>query len=185
MKSIVAVIVASCAACAAHGPVTTRPLLPTRTVDEQPVDVAPAKAKTVLRAPAMIPGTTVPDTPENREVLAVIDAYRDAMVARDADALLRLAHPLYRETQGTPSPDDDYGYPELERTLRQTLGAVTEIELRLRVDRVQWHTPFTVQVRVESYGRFRLGQLGWQNRHDFHLFELMRFEGEWRFIEGF
>ena len=45
----------------------------------------------------MIPGTKVPDTKPNREIIAVCEKYRHALEDRDAETLLSMASKSYFE----------------------------------------------------------------------------------------
>src|SRR6478672_4443044 len=72
---------------------------------------------------SVIPGTTVRDTRQNREILEIVEKYRRAMEERDAATLLALAHPQYYEDSGTPKGDDDYGYQGLRDVLAKRLGS--------------------------------------------------------------
>ena len=53
-------------------------------------------------ASSRIPNTDVPDTSENRDVVAFCERYRRAVESRDARALLAMASPRYFEDGGTP-----------------------------------------------------------------------------------
>ena len=48
--------------------------------------------------PSMIPGTSVPDTGENRELLKQVELYRQAVERKDADAVLEMVSPSYYDT---------------------------------------------------------------------------------------
>jgi hypothetical protein len=85
-----------------------------------------------------IPGTNVPDTRENREVLEVAERYRHAVERRDAQTLLSLASPRYFEDGGTPQGDDDYGYEGLRRLLSVWTEEVREVRYEMRYRRISF-----------------------------------------------
>src|SRR4051794_35911350 len=80
---------------------------------------------------AVIPGTTVHDTKQNREILEICEKYRRAMEERDAATLLALAHPQYYEDSGTPKGDDDYGYQGLRDVLGKRLAQLRTLRYNI------------------------------------------------------
>lgn len=87
-------------------------------------------------ATGRIPNTDVPDTSENRSVVAFCERYRHAVEGRDARALLGLASPRYFEDGGTPAGDDDYGYDGLQRLLNAWSQEVREVRYEIRYRRI-------------------------------------------------
>ena len=78
-------------------------------------------------ASSRIPNTDVPDTSENRDVIAFCERYRRAVESRDARALLAMASPRYFEDGGTPDGSDDYGLDGLQRLLTAWADEVNEV----------------------------------------------------------
>jgi hypothetical protein len=64
-----------------------------------------------------IPGTKVPDTDENRDIIRAVERYRLAVERKDAPALVAMASKTYWEDSGTPTGADDYGYDGLREVL--------------------------------------------------------------------
>ncbi|MBZ4408305.1 nuclear transport factor 2 family protein [Myxococcus sp. MISCRS1] len=86
-------------------------------------------------APKRIPGTEIDDTDETRAILAVMEAYRSAIEARDAHAIQALVSKDFREDAGTPSdPEDDLTAanlgPYLETLFPQLQSPKVEMEVR-------------------------------------------------------
>jgi hypothetical protein len=79
-----------------------------------------------------IRGTTVTDTNENREIIAVIEAYRVAVEKRDAAALVRMASKSYWEDGGTPTGGDDYGYDGLREVLAGRFQRAADIRYSMK-----------------------------------------------------
>ncbi len=79
--------------------------------------------------PKFIPGTKIPDTPETKEVLRVVEKYRVAMENRDVDTLISLASPNYFEKNGNNNSRDNYGYEGLVKVLRSYFKEVSKIKL--------------------------------------------------------
>lgn len=87
----------------------------------------------VACAPKMIPGTRVEDTKENRSVLEVLGAYKEAMESRNVDALVSLCSPKFYEDGGNADPADDYSYSDLRNVLPQTFQRLSEVKLDVEV----------------------------------------------------
>ncbi len=87
-------------------------------------------------ATGRIPNTDIPDTRENRELIALCERYRHAVETRDTRALLALASPRYFEDGGTPAGDDDYGYDGLQRLLSVWADEVRGVRYEMRYRRV-------------------------------------------------
>ncbi|MDO9022153.1 MAG: hypothetical protein Q8S73_34405 [Deltaproteobacteria bacterium] len=87
-------------------------------------------------ASSRIPNTDVPDTSENRDVIAFCERYRRAVESRDARALLAMASPRYFEDGGTPDGSDDYGLDGLQRLLTAWADEVNEVRYEIRYRRV-------------------------------------------------
>ena len=51
----------------------------------------------------VLPGTSVVDTPVNREIVETVEKYRERLVARNVEGLIVLAAQDYHEDGGTPS----------------------------------------------------------------------------------
>jgi hypothetical protein len=135
----------------------------------------------------MIEGTQIRDTPENREVLAVLARLQAAMRARDADAILATVSPAYFEDNGTPDPRDDYGFEELRTTiLPQSLAVVQEVFVAFKIFEVVVDDGSAyADVRYASRAKLDLpsGTL-WDSHREFNRVELAREQGAWRITSG-
>lgn len=134
-----------------------------------------------------LPGTTVPDTADNRAILETVERYRDGMLRKDVEGLVLLASDKYFEDGGTPRPEDDYGYEGLKKVLISRLARVRT----LRYD-IQYRNVNIFGDRAEVYafldGSFELvgeGGDAYRRKSDYHRFVLERASGEkWRFVSG-
>lgn len=79
-----------------------------------------------------IPGTTIPDSTINRDIIQVIEDYRMAVERQDEAALLLMASPNYWEDGGTPSGADDYGFEGLREVLRTRFHKVDDVRYSLK-----------------------------------------------------
>jgi hypothetical protein len=135
----------------------------------------------------LIPGTTVADTKDHREVLAVVEKYRQRLVEKNVEGLLILASEKYFEDSGTPRADDDYGYSQLKDVLVAQLQRVLSVRYEIQFREVAIKDD-KATVNVYLTGSFELGsEMGERYRRiaDHHRFTLHRSEpGQWKFLSG-
>lgn len=134
-----------------------------------------------------IPGTTVPDTPENRTLVTdVCEKYRQALEERDAARLLALASPRYYEDSGTPKADDDYGYEGLKQVLATRLAALRTVRYNIEYRDVHVHGDrASVDIRYDA--SFQIAtEMGdrWERKQNDKRLELEKVDGRWLFIAG-
>jgi hypothetical protein len=79
-----------------------------------------------------IPGTKVPQSLENQQIIDRIEDYRMAVERKDAAALVLMASKRYWEDAGTPSGKDDYGYQGLQEILTGRFQKVKAIRYSMR-----------------------------------------------------
>ena len=142
----------------------------------------------------LIPGTKLPDTDVNREIVEVIERYRVRMMNvvrkpedKGVEGLLVLASKNYFEDSGTPRADDNYGYDGLGEVLADRLARVTSIRYEIeylgidvRERRAKVMVFIDGSFEVESIAGNRYRQLT-----DHHRFELVKEDdGKWRFLSG-
>lgn len=142
-----------------------------------------------------IPGTEIPDTEENRDILRVLERYRTSFVRRDAAGVLAMAHPSYYDPAGTDDPTDDIEYGELGPILRERLAQLEAIRFTidyLEINVVQDRA--SVKVWIDASFQLRdiidpeTGAVRVEGRHtrkqDHAMFELVRDQGAWRITKG-
>lgn len=142
-----------------------------------------------------IPGTEIPDTEDNREILRVLENYRTAFVRRDAAGVLATAHPTYFDTAGTDDPEDDLEYTELGKTVRERMSQLESVRFTidyLEIDVVKDRA--VVKVWVDASFRLKpivdpeTGETRVESRHtrkqDHAMFELLNDQGAWRITRG-
>ena len=59
-----------------------------------------------------IPGTEIDDTSDSRAILDVMTAYRSAVEQRNAQGIIDLADPAFRDDGGSSGPDDLYSHED-------------------------------------------------------------------------
>jgi hypothetical protein len=88
-----------------------------------------------------IPGTKVPDTQANRDLIQVLEQYRNAVERQDVEALILMASKRYWEDGGTPTGSDDYGYKELGKVLTGRFKKSSDIRYSLRYMEIKRRCP--------------------------------------------
>lgn len=132
------------------------------------------------------PGTTIPRSERNRQIVETIEQYRKRLIEHNVEGLLVLASDKYFEDSGTPRSDDDYGYDGLRAVLGKQLKRVKsmryEIEYRnIKVSGKQ------AEVEVFLDGSFELAADAgdrYRRVNDFHRFVLEEKEDKWKFLSG-
>ena len=79
-----------------------------------------------------ISGTRIADTSANRELIDIIEAYRQAVERGDAPALMLMASNRYWEDSGTPTGSDDYGIDGLRQVLQGRFAKASDIRYSMR-----------------------------------------------------
>ena len=88
----------------------------------------------VLACSHNIAGTSIPDDPQTRALLDVLNKYKEAMEERNAPAVLALAAPGYYDTSRVTRPID---YPALQKELPADLGRLSGVRLELTIKDVK------------------------------------------------
>ncbi len=133
-----------------------------------------------------IPGTTVIDTKENRDLIDLCERYRHAMEDRDASQLLALAHPQYYEDSGTPKADDDYGYDGLKEVLSKRLAAVRAVRYNIEYRKIEF-SGSRARVDIRYDASFQLAtEMGdrWERKQNDKRIELENDGRRWLIISG-
>ncbi len=152
----------------------------------QPIACLLAALAVAACAPKRIQGTDIQDTPDTRAIVATIDAYRQAVERRDADAVLSLVSRKYYDDAGTPDPTDDVDYDQLRKRIENDYAQVISVRLAIDVKRIDVEDG-TAAAYVFYDERYRLrtktGELGKQ-ASDVLRMKLVREDGKWKFVSG-
>jgi hypothetical protein len=138
-----------------------------------------------------IPGTNIPATQTNQEIVQTIEDYRTRLIQKDVDGLLLLASKHYFEDGGTPQPDDDYGYEGLANILTTRLQRVGGIRYDIQYKNIRIRPDGRAEVEAFLNGAFDLeGETGerYQRIADYHRFVLEPSHSggtaKWLFVAG-
>ncbi|MEO0323734.1 MAG: hypothetical protein AAF447_12310 [Myxococcota bacterium] len=154
-----------------------------------PLALAALQALAVVSGCAKpIEGTTIDDTPENREVVAFVESYRRAVEDRDVGALLRLTSEDYFDDNGTPTGEDDLDYGRLQEKLLAWSERVQDVRYDIKFRNVAYREGRII-VEVTYGGRFLTaapdGEERWARRIANHRLVLQREDdGELRIVAG-
>ena len=133
-----------------------------------------------------IPNTDVPDTEENRELIAFCEEYRRAVERKNVGALLRLASTRYYEDGGNVDASDDIDYAGLEEYLSTRFQDATAIRYEIRYrsvsrenDRIFVDYTYSASFRIPG-----VSDEEWNRRFKDNRLELIEEEGKFRIIGG-
>lgn len=136
----------------------------------------------------LIPNTGIENTKDNRAVVATIEAYRQAMLRRDASAIAKLVHPAYHDDAGTAAPHDDIDRKQLLRILRSHLQSLKEVAYNIVYRKMSWNKPTQAEVDATISAIYELSLPGGGTRvvrhKDDNRFVLKRQRGRWLFLRG-
>lgn len=143
-------------------------------------------ATSVACAHSKIPQTQIDDTPENREILNIVEEYTQAVEARDAEALLSLVSPRFYEDNGNSDRSDDYDFNGLKSTLAEDFARTKAMQLQIRVDDIQVEEN---EAFAELYYTYRAQNeyptgLQWDTGSDRTRLRFQRESGKWRIVAG-
>ncbi|MCA1828207.1 MAG: nuclear transport factor 2 family protein [Myxococcales bacterium] len=135
---------------------------------------------------ATLPGTNIPDSPQNRAVLDVFAKYRDALEARDPSALFALAAPTYYDA-GDPTHSlapTDYG--SLQKKLQTDFGKVNGIKLEATVKdiEVKGDEAHLDYFQVLRYAVKTPSGETWKSESDDARMKFVRVDGQWKIVSG-
>lgn len=137
--------------------------------------------------PKMIPNSEIEDTDENREILSVVSAYKNALEGRNVERLMSLVSKTFFENSGTPAGDDDYNYDGLEQRLTKWAEQTKAIRADVKVKaitvkdgtaRAQYFYDVNYQIPGAA------GVMQWKHEADTKEMVLRREGSVWRITSG-
>src|SRR5215467_1470375 len=107
-----------------------------------------------------IPGTDIEDNDDTRAILQVMEQYRAAIEARDAQGVLRLVSESFKDDGGTSNPEDRMNYADLQKKLPVELAKLDEVKLDLTVRKIEIESRTNTASAVYTYNlSFRMPRL--------------------------
>jgi hypothetical protein len=92
-----------------------------------------------------IPGTRVPDTSANRDIIEFVENYRLALEDQKVDKLAAMTSPRYWEDDGTAAGNDDWGHSKFNTDVRTRFLKSRDIRYSLRYMNVERRCPHKAQ----------------------------------------
>jgi SnoaL-like protein len=150
--------------------------------------IAPLFALAALASCAhkVIPGTQIPDEPENRAVLQVLVNYKQAMEARDADALFALAAPGYFDKGDPNRPADPHDLAGLRKSVPKDFNGVRALKLdidprNLKIDGDRAQVDYFAVMRYAV--ALPTGEK-WFTESDDQRMKFVKIDGDWKISSG-
>jgi hypothetical protein len=84
-----------------------------------------------------IPDTDIRDTPDNRALIAVVDAYRKAFDNRSVEGVMALVSPAYYDDAGTVDAGDDVDYKSLPGVLKETFSRLSQVRIEFGITGIE------------------------------------------------
>lgn len=138
-------------------------------------------------AHTLVPGTTIDDTDDNRQIMEVLKSFKTALQNRNQEALLGLVSESYFEDMGTSDPTDDYGYDHLRNVIVPTSMKVAgKIMTNFNVHEIVVDDDKAyADIRYTSRARLDLptGPL-WDSHREFNRMDLQLEDGRWLITRG-
>jgi len=107
-----------------------------------------------------IPGTDIEDNDDTRAILQVMEQYRAAIEARDAQGVLRLVSESFKDDGGTSNPEDRMNYADLQKKLPVELAKLDDVKLDLTVRKIEIESRTNTASAVYTYNlSFRMPRL--------------------------
>jgi SnoaL-like protein len=137
-------------------------------------------------AHSKIPQTNIDDTPDNREIWKLLEAYQRAIESRDADALIALVSPRYYEDNGNTDRADDFDYDGLRTALPKEFSRTKAMQLEFRVDDIKVDDD---KAYAEIYYTYRAQNefpsgLQWDTGADRTRLRFEKTNGKWLLVGG-
>lgn len=138
-------------------------------------------------APKRIPGTEIDDTKDTRAILQVMERYRAAVEARDANAIQAMVSPDFREDAGTPSdPEDDLHAHNLAPYLEGLFQQLQAPKVELSVRRVNVRSDNLATAIYYWNASWRMPGLNARPQKESELEQMVlrKEDGQWKILSG-
>lgn len=134
-----------------------------------------------------IPGTEIEDTDDTRAILQVMERYRAAVEARDANAVINLCSESFRDDAGSAKGEDRIDYATLKKKLPVHFATLDDVRLDLNVRRIELHPERSMASAIYNYNlSFRMPRLSnkAQNESEIKQMWFKRDRGQWKITSG-
>jgi len=132
--------------------------------------------------PHRIPGTDLEDTGDTRAIIDTISRYNSALEARDANGILALVDPEFKDNAGTLTPDDDIDIQRLRTVLPQRLAKLQDVAVRIEIKAIDVKGD-RAQAVYTWVSQFKLGGKS-MTESDIKRMEFKRRPEGWKILSG-
>ncbi len=126
-------------------------------------------------------------TPDNSDIMELMQAYKNALESLDVDTLRSLISFDYYENAGTTNTtDDDYGYEGLDDLFTSLRKHVKEARVNVIVRDIRVYDDRADVIFEYAYTMlYKVGdEKRWQTERDINRFQLHRDNHVWRIVSG-
>jgi ketosteroid isomerase-like protein len=137
-------------------------------------------------AHSTIGSTNIEDTEDNREILSLVEEYRRALEALDADAVLSMVSRAYFEDNGNSDAGDDYDYSQLADHLYQDFERTRTLRVNVRVEAIEVEEDEAfaeVYYSLRAHNEYPSGAK-WETAQDRTRLRFRREDGRWLIVSG-
>lgn len=135
---------------------------------------------------ATIANTPIEDNRENRSVLDVLSRYKQAVEAKDIDAIFLLVSPDYMDVAIPGRTRDTKDYAALKSALKDQFDRTRSIRLELhpRDVKVEGDKALVDYFYVVRYDPVLPSGTSWRSETDDARLKLQRQQGQWKIVSG-
>ena len=137
--------------------------------------------------PALIPGSQIEDTDENRKVLEFLTRYQRSVQERNVDGIVALCAADYYEDNGNTDASDDYSLDGLKKRLTESFGKTKELQLDVFVQLVDRTNQDKIAVayryNTKALVAFPAGDK-WVTATEVNRIVLRPVDGDFRIVSG-
>ncbi len=134
-----------------------------------------------------IPGTEIEDTDDARAILQIMERYRAAFEARDADGVIKLCSESFKDDGGSLRRQDRVDYATLKKVLPGEFAMMDEVRLDLNIRKIEMHPETRMASAVYNYNlSFRTPRLSSKLQNESEIKEMWfkRDGGQWKIASG-
>ena len=135
--------------------------------------------------PRYIRGTQIPDNPDTEAIILVMEKYRQALIAKDPPAIVKLLAPDFYDDGGTVDPADDLTIRNVQPVMEKRLSKISDIDLDVQVKSIDIHENNAVATYYYTE-HYRIPTLdpNLQTSNDLKQMSLVRVGGAWKIRSG-
>ena len=135
---------------------------------------------------ATIANTPISDTQDNREVLQILSRYKQAVEAKDVDAILGMVSPDYLDVSIPGKSKEAKDYSGLQAALKEQFGRTKSIRLELhpRAVKIEGEKASVDYFYVVRYDPQLPSGTSWRSETDDARLKLLRRQGAWKIVSG-